>query len=56
MIARREQVDNRWCLASVVSVSFESQTVCFVVDEAGQFVETADCRRSLLAIVTVCDR
>jgi hypothetical protein len=39
-----QQIDNRWCVETEVSALLSSETVFFVIDEDGQFVETSDCR------------
>ena len=44
MVSLQQQIDNRWCVEMEISALLSSQTVFFVIDENGQFVETADCR------------
>ena len=35
----------RWCVETEVSALLSSETVFFVIDDDGRFVETPDCRR-----------
>ena len=48
VVSLQQQVDNRWCVETEVSALLSSHTVFFVIDDAGQFVETSDCRGSLI--------
>jgi hypothetical protein len=43
VVSLQEQTNNRWCVETHVSALLSSQTVYFVIDEAGRFVETAGC-------------
>jgi hypothetical protein len=40
-----QQPDDRWCVETEVSALLSSETVFFVIDGDGHFVETPDCRR-----------
>ena len=44
VVSLQQQIDNRWCVETKVSALLSSETVFFVIDEDGQFVETLDCR------------
>jgi hypothetical protein len=44
VVSLQQQIDNRWCVEMEISALLSSQTVFFVIDENGQFVETAGCR------------
>jgi hypothetical protein len=44
VVSLQLQIDNRWCVETEVSALLSSETVFFVTDEDGQFVETPDCR------------
>jgi hypothetical protein len=43
VVSLQEQTNNRWCVETHVSALLSSQTVYFVIDEDGRFVETAGC-------------
>ena len=44
VVSLRQQPDNSWCVETEVSALLSSQTVFFVIDENGRFIETTDCR------------
>jgi hypothetical protein len=44
VVLLQQQVDNRWCVETEVSALLSSEAVFFVIDDAGGFVETSDCR------------
>ena len=43
VVSLQQQTDNGWCVETEVSALLSSETVFFVIDEDGQFVETPDC-------------
>ena len=44
VVSLQQQLDNRWCVGTRVSALLSSETVFFVINDAGRFVETSDCR------------
>lgn len=44
VVSLQQQLDNRWCVESEVSALLRTETIFFVIDDAGRFVETSDCR------------
>ena len=44
VVSLQQQMDNRWCIETEVSGLLRSETVFFVINDNGQFVETPDCR------------
>ncbi len=44
VVSLQQQIDNRWCVETEVSALLSSETVFFMIDEDGQFVEAPDCR------------
>jgi hypothetical protein len=44
VVSLQQQIDNRWCVETEISALLSSQKVFFVIDEDGQFVESAGCR------------
>jgi hypothetical protein len=44
VVLLQQQTDNRWCVETEVSALLSSETVFFVVDDDGRFIETPDCR------------
>lgn len=44
VVSLQQQVDNRWCVETEVSALLSSETVFFVIDDEGRFIEAADCR------------
>lgn len=45
VVSLQQQTDNRWCVETQVSALLSSQTVFFVINEGGHFIETPDCLR-----------
>ncbi len=44
VVSLQQQIDNRWCVETEVSALLSSETVFFVIDDEGRFIEAADCR------------
>jgi hypothetical protein len=44
VVSLQQQTDNRWCVETKVSALLSSETVFFVIDDGGRFIEAADCR------------
>jgi hypothetical protein len=44
VVSLQQQMDNRWCVETEVSALLSSQTVFFVIDDDGRFIEAPDCR------------
>lgn len=45
VVSLQQQIDNRWCVETEVSAWLSSETVFFVIDDGGRFIEAEDCRR-----------
>jgi hypothetical protein len=45
VISLQQQTSGRWCVETEVSALLSSETVFFVIDDDGRFIETPDCRR-----------
>ena len=45
VVSLQQQTSGRWCVETEVSALLSSETVFFVIDDDGRFVETPDCRR-----------
>ncbi len=45
MVSLQQQTSGRWCVETEVSALLSSETVFFVIDDDGRFIETPDCRR-----------
>jgi hypothetical protein len=44
VVSLQQQIDNRWCVETEVSALISSETVFFLIDDDGRFIETTDCR------------
>ena len=44
VVSLQQQIDNRWCVETKVSTLLSSETLFFVIDGDGRFIETPDCR------------
>jgi hypothetical protein len=44
VVSLEQQLDTRWCVETEVSALLSSETVFFLIDDDGRFVETSDCR------------
>ena len=44
VVSLQQQIDNRWCVETKVSTLLSSETLFFVIDDDGRFIETPDCR------------
>jgi hypothetical protein len=45
VVSLQQQTSGQWCVETEVSALLSSETVFFVIDDDGRFVETPDCRR-----------
>jgi hypothetical protein len=44
VVSLQQQIDNRWCVETEVSALLSSETLFFVIDDDGRFIEAEDCR------------
>jgi hypothetical protein len=45
VVSLQQQGDSRWCVETEISALLSSETVLFMIDDDGRFIETPDCRR-----------